>query len=860
MKKSSLTVLAILTSWLTAVAQESTKANDKSDTIINLSPFEVKSTKDTSYGATNSLTATRIATAIKDTPLAISVITADFLNDTGSTNSFTDSFRYVPSIVPDSRSEGEASGIFGSVIGYARGFPLDAIMRNGISRAGAFSLRNVERVEFLKGPVSVFYGASQPGGTVNYITKIPSMNTFTKLSTGLRSYELSGHSTEQQHASGLEFTYENEGIFGKKIGYRVYNYIANGRGWRDNEYKREWNFTPSLLWRPSDRLEVLVEFEHSRTDSNPAAQTSALNPQYIADYSNPPADVMSKYNLTVASYRALMFGSSANWMNRTLATRGNTADVALAGNIFRVSSVGEGSYPGMFYDAASFSWQAAGHYNDSESNTFTVDLKATPADWLKVRYASVYNDWTRKWIQSFRSETNGDLTFNEASGGGDWTVTQDWRHQLDLVSEWSMLGFKNKVLIGGEYSFKKIPTRLALFDYNNNFVPIPGRGGVTLTGLNAWRLWDPVLSPSVPDQSVAFTGWANASTTELTTSAVYAAWQGNLKVGERSVLPSLGYRYEDLKTDSVSSAKIAAPTRKTHGHAITAGVVMEITQTVNAFASYNLNYKPQVGVLATGPGVNRDTKGNLVSGLHEDDAAENQQGAGADIGLKMATPDGKLSATLNWFRVERDKLLAVDRAKMQADSRNTPGTFYPNPAPSGPLQLVDGIGFNAINFYSNAGLQRNEGIEFETNYSANKRWDIVAGLAYTYTSKLVKDPSLLEPTKSLLLGKRLPVTPEWKYSVWVRHRFSDPAFPGWTLGAGFRGQTSANARYNAADTPELLKGFYVADINLDYAFDIKGKRWHTSLSVANLTDKLYITGAFAYAEPRTLSLRLETKF
>ncbi len=138
--------------------------------VVVLCPFEVGSKKDTSYGATNSLTATRTARPINETPLAIRVLTAEFLKDTGASSSFTDAFRYVPSVVPDNRSEGEGQNISGSVIGYARGFPLTGVLRNGVSRNGAFSLRNLERVGFLKGPVSVFFGAAEPGGTVNYIT------------------------------------------------------------------------------------------------------------------------------------------------------------------------------------------------------------------------------------------------------------------------------------------------------------------------------------------------------------------------------------------------------------------------------------------------------------------------------------------------------------------------------------------------------------------------------------------------------------------------------------------------------------------------------------------------------------------
>jgi outer membrane receptor protein involved in Fe transport len=151
-------------------------------------------------------------------------------------------------------------------------------------------------------------------------------------------------------------------------------------------------------------------------------------------------------------------------------------------------------------------------------------------------------------------------------------------------------------------------------------------------------------------------------------------------------------------------------------------------------------------------------------------------------------------------------------------------------------------------------------VEFESIWAPTKRWDIVAGLDYTYISKQVKDPSLVEPLRTLLLTRRLGSTPEWKYAFWARYRFSDPGTLGWSAGLGLRGQTSSNARFSAQDKPEILKGFTVFDANVGYSFMAAHRRFDLSLGVTNLLDRLYITGIFAYAEPRTVSIRLSTKF
>src|SRR5688572_31748354 len=55
------------------------------DTVV-LNPFLVSSGDDTGYAATNTLDGSRLNTALRDTPAAISVVTKDFLDDIGATD------------------------------------------------------------------------------------------------------------------------------------------------------------------------------------------------------------------------------------------------------------------------------------------------------------------------------------------------------------------------------------------------------------------------------------------------------------------------------------------------------------------------------------------------------------------------------------------------------------------------------------------------------------------------------------------------------------------------------------------------------------------------------------------------------
>ncbi|MEO7598983.1 MAG: TonB-dependent receptor, partial [Opitutus sp.] len=76
---------------LTAQASSATRATRdplvSEDEVIQLSPFVVSSEEDRGYRATSTLAGTRIRTDLKDVGSALSVITTQFLKDTGARNS-----------------------------------------------------------------------------------------------------------------------------------------------------------------------------------------------------------------------------------------------------------------------------------------------------------------------------------------------------------------------------------------------------------------------------------------------------------------------------------------------------------------------------------------------------------------------------------------------------------------------------------------------------------------------------------------------------------------------------------------------------------------------------------------------------
>jgi iron complex outermembrane receptor protein len=60
-----------------------TSPGETENEAVKLSPFEVRTTKDEGYVASNTLAGTRMNTELWDTPIAVSIFTPEFLEDTG---------------------------------------------------------------------------------------------------------------------------------------------------------------------------------------------------------------------------------------------------------------------------------------------------------------------------------------------------------------------------------------------------------------------------------------------------------------------------------------------------------------------------------------------------------------------------------------------------------------------------------------------------------------------------------------------------------------------------------------------------------------------------------------------------------
>ncbi len=170
------------------------------------------------YNVTNSSTATRTDTPLRDVPQSVQVVPQEVLRDQQVTR-LDDALRNVPGV--------NQSFNFGPITIYtARGFEVTEtnLLRDGLidTLAGQVSeLSSIEQVEVLKGPASVLFGLGNPGGSINLISKRPLRDPFYAVDATIGSYsfyrgavDLSGPLNDSKTALyRFNLAYRNSGSF-----------------------------------------------------------------------------------------------------------------------------------------------------------------------------------------------------------------------------------------------------------------------------------------------------------------------------------------------------------------------------------------------------------------------------------------------------------------------------------------------------------------------------------------------------------------------------------------------------------------------------------------------------------------------
>jgi len=243
--------------------------------VLQLSPFEVTSTKDTGYVATETLAGTRIRTELKDVGAAISVITKDFLNDVGATDNNT-LLMYT--------TNAEVSGTRGTYAGLGNGSSVDesGSLRStggannrvrGLAQADnardyfitdiPWDSYNADRIDILRGPNSILFGLGSPAGIVNASTRNAEFRDMGSAEVRVGSYGSARASVDinqQLINKVLAFRFD---MMGSDQKYQQKPAFQN-----DRRYSGAIRFDPQLFKDRSFKTSIKIKMENGDITAN----------------------------------------------------------------------------------------------------------------------------------------------------------------------------------------------------------------------------------------------------------------------------------------------------------------------------------------------------------------------------------------------------------------------------------------------------------------------------------------------------------------------------------------------------------------------------------------------------------------
>ncbi|MDE9620589.1 ferrichrome porin FhuA [Citrobacter portucalensis] len=197
--------------------------------------------------ARQSATATKTDTPIQKVPQSISVVTAEEMA-LHQPKSVKEALSYTPGVAVGTRG---ASNTYDYLI--IRGFAADGQSQNnylnGLKMQGNFYNDAVidpymlERAEVMRGPVSVLYGKSNPGGLLNMVSKRPTTEPLKEIQFKM--------GTDSLFQTGFDFSdaLDDDGVYS----YRLTGLARSANAQQQGAEEQRYAIAPSFTWRPDDK-------------------------------------------------------------------------------------------------------------------------------------------------------------------------------------------------------------------------------------------------------------------------------------------------------------------------------------------------------------------------------------------------------------------------------------------------------------------------------------------------------------------------------------------------------------------------------------------------------------------------------
>jgi len=259
-----MSVLALSCAIPTAVAAQGASSRD---TTVVLDTLSVEGTFNATptYRVPELYSSTKTVTPRRDLPQQVDVVPREVLVDTAATR-VERALDYVPGVGKQNDFGAQNLALYS-----VRGFATQDIFQNGFNIArgynGAPDTQNVQSIEVLKGPAGALYGRSDPGGTVNILTKQPVARPFVEMGTLFGSF---GTARTTVDAGGA---LSEDG----RVLYRFNGALARQDSFRDFVDGDRVLLAPVVSWQVTPDTKITFEAQYLRNRQTFDRGTVAVN-------------------------------------------------------------------------------------------------------------------------------------------------------------------------------------------------------------------------------------------------------------------------------------------------------------------------------------------------------------------------------------------------------------------------------------------------------------------------------------------------------------------------------------------------------------------------------------------------------
>ena len=713
---------------------------------------------------TTSTSAMKLDTPVLDTPFSVSAYSESFLKSLEA-QSLQDTYNYMNGVKKAGQTAYDLT---------LRGFKTsgddkNAIMVDGLpgltARYSSPPTVALDRVELVKGPMSVLYGQIQPGGFVNMITKKPQAVAARVIDIRAQSYAMQDR-PRFGDASGVTGSVDLTGPIDtdKRFLYRFVGEYGQRDGFRDNTYERGPYLAPSLSWVISDDSLANIAYEYRKVKGSfdtgvIAPGTPVVNAAGAFTGAVAPATTVGNVPRTTryqepGDYRVETGQSlSASFVHHF--DGGPTWNTA-ARSVYSESFQDEHSPTGQAVTTLA---------NAHTTPNFTTRPPGTQyivrrARRLKTR--RTYNFIDSNMVASADTGPVRHQFVAGINGGRDTT----WENRLGFVSGSGCTGTAGQ-LTAAQCASQNI----AIFD------PVYG-----------------LISPAVGASAFgSASDKLNQTDTGFLTNSAGLYVSDLLSFGEHWKL-SLGARamHEDTVTREDRTKNTRYESTASKSLIPSAGLLYEPNKHWTLYGSYSQSYVP--------------AQAQFLNRVGQPGTFKPITGKQVELGLKTEDLfDSKLSGSVAFFRIRRlDTLISVAAADQLA---------YFGAACAG---VPDGE-----NCYFQGTEEESKGAELELNVHPLENWQTTVG--YSYIDAIVSKAPLAAQQ-----GARLLNTARNSGNLWTRYDIPSGFARGLGIGVGvvYSGDRAGTVPTSTNPNVLLLPSYITVDLALNYivrnyAFNLK---------------------------------------